>query len=770
MALLRKCVEQKDSGAVKKSLHPELYQIGKACQLHRQQQDEVTRFAREMRRGKLDVILSEDHPLKSTLEDLQENVNGCIQKLVSLCKGDVRDESVVFNGEWQVLNESINLLSNTYSKPIESLSDIMNAMANGDMTQRLEFELGGEMGDLSRNLNLALDNMDGLLAQVAINAHSIDESAGEMKRSTEEMTINTSEIASSIAEVNQGAQSQVTKIDEVSQLIGNILASSQSMGKNSEGIYEAAKQGVAHSEQGLVMVGDVLSGMDQISYSTNKANDSIRVLQERSQQMLAVIKLIKSVASQTNLLALNAAIEAAQAGDAGRGFAVVAEEIRKLADDTKNSLKEIESLVDGVQEDTGSAAEAVRQMNESVSQGQLMAKSTSLTFREIQQASTRTLSFSEQILKATGEQERDVKSVLSLTEGVVVIAEETAAGSEQIAASAVQLSRGMQLNESKVQGLSEIAESFKDGVSMLKLSDKNVDNKVIFKMKEAYEQEKGLLDALLENMPDFIYFKDRESRFTRVSQSMKELYAVEDSERLLGRSDLELLGDSAFESLTEENEIISSGKPVINQVQKNGDRYFLVNKLPLYGADEEVVGTFGISRDITDIKATEDLNKEQERQLIENQRKASEAALVRAEEQNRLFVNILNELQDKVEVKDPNGVFYLVNHSVAEDYGVSVEEVLGKDDFAFFPKEVAEKYWQDEKGLIQKRKPVSSLEKVNVNGKDKYWFIRKIPLLIPEYDDWGMLGIQRELKVNEVKSEEYIQELKGKYPNLKLEL
>ncbi|UXP32254.1 methyl-accepting chemotaxis protein [Reichenbachiella agarivorans] len=754
-------------------LSPSMFQVWKKLELQHTQLREIETCVNEISTGDLNFSLPDSNPSKTSFELLQTKITSFINDLDELIQSGVKkelDQEMILKGRWFELYQSIYLRLNSYMRPIQSLNEIMNAMAQGDLTRRLTFETDGEMSDLSKNLNLALNNMDGLLTQVAINAHSIDESALEMKCSTQEMSVNTTEIASSINQMSHGAQAQVDKIDEASRLIGNILSSAQAMGKSSEGIYNAAKQGVERSEQGLVMVSEVLSGMDRISESTLKANDSIQVLQKRVLQMLTVIKLIKDVASQTNLLALNAAIEAAQAGEAGRGFAVVAEEIRKLADDTKNSLKEIETLVDEVQDDTSSASVAVQQMNESVTMGQSVAQTTSGAFKEIQEASMRTLSFSEGILKATNGQELDVRSVLSLTEEIVVIAEQTAAGSEQVAASAVELSRGMRLNERKVQGLSEIAENFKDGVSMLKLSDENVDNKVIFKMKDAYEKEKGLLDALLENMPDFIYFKDLKSRFTRVSRSMKELYEVKDSEELLGKSDVELLGHMAQEALDEEQKIIYSKEPLLNHVQKSGDRYFLVNKLPLYGADEKVVGIFGISRDITDMKESERLNREQEKMLVENQRAASEAALLSAKEQNQLFVNILNELQDKVEVKDPTGTFYLVNKSVAKDYGVGVEDILGKDDSAFFSEDVAVKYWEEEMKIIKSRIPVYSLEKVSVNGRDKYWFIRKIPLLIPEHRDWGILGIQREVKANEVKSEEYIRELRSNYPGIKLDI
>lgn len=377
-------------------------------------------------------------------------------------------------GGWKDLSESVNNLLQSVSTPVMAVNSIVNAMAEGDLTQRFSEQAHGDMARLSGNLNKALDSLTELLQSIARNANFVDESSAEMSVVSEEMNTNTREIASAISEMSNGAQTQVSKVDESSNLVEGILRSSNEMGEKAETINEAAKLGVASSEKGMDMVNKVVFNMVDISEYSTKTHHSIQVLTERSAEITRVLSVITEIASQTNLLALNAAIEAAQAGDAGRGFAVVAEEIRKLAEDSRNSAKEIEKLVNDVQTDTTEAAKVIEIMSQSVKNGELASKEASEVFKEISDTSDRTFRHSQEILEATKLQVKDINAVVTITENVVVIAEETAAGTEQVASSATELSSGMMGYTEKSQQLAKVAEDLKSGISKFILTKETI--------------------------------------------------------------------------------------------------------------------------------------------------------------------------------------------------------------------------------------------------------------------------------------------------------
>jgi len=580
----------------------------------------MERFATAIRKGNFNYeykILSEKDILGYSLLAMRESLIEVINEVRMVThqaseegKLTARVSTQGRDGAWKELSESLNNLLVSFSGPLVTLNKVIKAMAQGDLTLRYQEGSKGDVLDMASNLNMALVNLDGLLHQVSKNASIIEESTSEMRVSSGEMNINTNEIANAIAEMSNGAQTQVTKVDEASNLIEGILKSSTEMGQRAENIHHAAKQGVDSSEKGMQMINNVMQGISEISSSSRKTDDSIKVLTERSREISRVLRVISEIANQTNLLALNAAIEASAAGDAGRGFAVVAEEIRKLAEDSRNSAREIEKLVTDVQTDTQQAAKVIAEMNKSVSLGEQTSRSAAEVFNEIYHTTNDTLRHSEDILNATKQQIKDINNVVAITESIVVIAEETAAGTEQVASSATELSSGMVNYDQKIQKLAEIAESFKEGISMVKLSGNASENTAIYKMKEAYEKEKYLLDALLGYMPDAIYFKDLNSKFIRVSESMVKPNNVKSSADLIGKSDFDLFGDHAQKAFADEMKIIKTREPLLNLVEKEdrkggGAGYVSTTKLPLIDHNGEVVGTFGISRDITDFKLIE---------------------------------------------------------------------------------------------------------------------------------------------------------------------
>lgn len=595
-------------------------------------------LAKEMAAGNLNSVFDESAEtdalsqsilqLRKTLSGFINETKGVVNKATQDGDLDAQIETENKRGAWKELSMGINEMVNSFSGPLGRINTIIRALAGGDLSFRYSEQEKGDIYRMAENLNLALENLDGLMAQIHLNTNIIDESAEEMKVSSQEMNTNTVEIASAIGQMSNGAQAQLRKIEDASNLIEGILASSNDMGEKSGEINLAAKEGVTSSEKGLARINEVVSSMKEIGGFSEATTDTMRVLTDRSEEISIALKVITEIAAQTNLLALNAAIEAAQAGDAGRGFAVVADEIRKLADDAKSSAKTIEVLVTDVQSDTTKAAKTIGAMAESVMNGEKRSVEAAEAFNEINDSSKKTLMLSEEILASSQKQIGSINEIVGITESIVVIAEQTAAGTDEVAASASELSSGMETYHEKVEGLAQVADSLKEGLSMVKVTDGSVGNSAIFKMKEAYEKEKYLLDALLNYMPDLIYFKDRECNFIRNSMSHAKRFGLESPLELVGKNDFDFFGENAREQFDIEQRIMDTREPILNEVEKkvlkNGDvSYKSSTKLPLYDLDNKVVGIFGISRDVTE----DTLNKQKMEKEIE-QLKANERKLL----------------------------------------------------------------------------------------------------------------------------------------------
>ncbi|MEO9484954.1 MAG: methyl-accepting chemotaxis protein [Ekhidna sp.] len=440
-----------------------------------------TKFAIEISRGNLagdfgdfddeNVLGSQLERMRMNLRQIVSETNEALHEAGGQGILKARISTDEKRGVWLEMAESVNKLLGSVSEPIFEVNRVANAMAKGDLSQRMETSSKGDIKLLTDNLNLALDQLNVLLSDSVSITRNVEISASEMLVTGEEMSRSTGEIASATSQMSSGAQSQVQKVDESSQLIEGVLGTSNEMKIKAKAINDAAKLGSEKSQKGGGMLNELKVSISDILKYTTKSSESIEVLKGRSNEINQVLSVITEIASQTNLLALNAAIEAAQAGDAGRGFAVVAEEIRKLAEDSRKSATRIEQLIKDVQKDTLETSKAMTEMSQRVQSGTAVSSAALEIFNEITESSNNTLVLSEEIVSASENQLTKIQEVVVIIEGVVVIAEQTAAGTEEVASSAVELASGMENYKTKSTNLSEIASGLKDELSKFNLKE-----------------------------------------------------------------------------------------------------------------------------------------------------------------------------------------------------------------------------------------------------------------------------------------------------------
>jgi PAS domain S-box-containing protein len=250
----------------------------------------------------------------------------------------------------------------------------------------------------------------------------------------------------------------------------------------------------------------------------------------------------------------------------------------------------------------------------------------------------------------------------------------------------------------------------------------------------ALQRERDLFQTLMDHVPDMIYFKDQQSRFVRINRALARRFGLADPQEAVGRTDHDVFANNhAGPALADEQEIMRTGQPLIGKVEKETmpdgrENWVLTTKVPQRDPHGQIIGTFGISKDITELK------------LIEDQL-ATERNLLRS---------LIDALPDHIYVKDTVGRFVVCNAAVARFFGLaSADAIAGKTDFDFFPKELAQQFHDEEERLFHNSDPLLNREAAvrDAAGVEHWILTTKVPLRANHGPITGLVGINRDITV-----------------------
>ncbi|MFM1652371.1 methyl-accepting chemotaxis protein [Brevibacillus sp. B_LB10_24] len=347
------------------------------------------------------------------------------------------------------------MVSKSILEPLRRVGTAAQEIARGKLNQQIDVKRMDELGMLAVSFNQMAANIRDLIMQVQQASGKVAASSDELSQSTEQTKVAINQIAEMIEEVATGADAQVQSVEESKQAITEMVSGIMNISESSSQVAEASQETAREAEQGNYSLQRAVNQMGTIKSSVGDTAVMVKALNERSRDIGKIVGTITDISAQTNLLALNATIEAARAGEHGRGFAVVADEVRKLAEQTGESARQITGMITEIQTDTNRAVEAMNKGTQEVDLGMGIINEAGEAFQriyasiqnvasQIQQvtAVTETLSASSEEVAATVEElARIARDSSANTQGVAATTEEQLAYIEEISSAVHQLNQ-----------------------------------------------------------------------------------------------------------------------------------------------------------------------------------------------------------------------------------------------------------------------------------------------------------------------------------------
>ncbi len=359
-------------------------------------------------------------------------------------------------------------LTRSIMKPFDELNNAANRISEGDLTLDIEVSSRDELGTMAGYFKKMISSLRSLTGKMKDTSIKVASKANKLSASSQSMRVSIDQITNNTQGIAEASSRQSVKIEKMNQTVNEISLIMQQVTVGSQRTAQATKEANATAKELRQKSHDLMNKITDIQDSVNSSALVIRNLDTNSEKIGEIVGVITDISDQTNLLALNAAIEAARAGEHGRGFAVVANEVRKLADESRNSARKITELIKEIQQETKKAVGNMEQGTRTVVEGSRMIEATVLSIESIEQATENAANMFTEIIEIGKMQDDSMKNVKSSFDEISTVNRQSIVANEEAVAGIHEQAESMNLLADISRELEELSGELQNEIAVFK--------------------------------------------------------------------------------------------------------------------------------------------------------------------------------------------------------------------------------------------------------------------------------------------------------------